>query len=165
MDFPEDLKPKKQAPLTPEQALVKGRAWCAFQERCHQDTRLKLFSWGLKSTDVDQVIAQLISEGFLNEERFAIAFAGGKFRVKHWGKQKIRVELKKKKVSEPCIRGGLASIDDKDYMASLKIMFAKRQKEIKDSNPWQRRAKIANFLIGKGYEPELVNSLFREEEY
>jgi regulatory protein len=163
MDFPGNPNPRKQSVLTPEQALVKGRAWCAFQERCHQETRSKLYEWGLKSTEVDQVIAQLISEGFLNEERFAIAFAGGKFRINHWGKLKIRTELKRKKVSDPCIRKGLAAIDEKDYMATIKVLIEKREKEIPESDPWRRRVKIMNFLISKGYEPELVKSQLNEE--
>jgi regulatory protein len=165
MDFHEDLNPKKRPSLTPEQALVKGREWCAFQERCHQETRSKLYDWGLKGTEADQVLAQLISEGFLNEERFAVAFAGGKFRIKHWGKQKIRIELRKKKISEPCIRKGLAAIEEKDYLSALKSLMEKRKNEIKESDPWRRKGKIANFLISKGYERELVYTLMNENDF
>ena len=72
---------KKRKTLTPLQALVKAQATCAYQERCQQEMRDKLYEWGLHSEAVENMIAQLISDNFLNEERFAKAFAGGKFRI------------------------------------------------------------------------------------
>lgn len=162
MDNSSDHKPKKTARLTAEQALVKIRAWCAYQERCNQDVRSKLFDWGFRGEVAEQLIAQLISEGFLNEERYAKTFAGGKFRIKKWGKRKIIQELKKKNISEPCIRKGLAGIDEKEYIATLTALLEKKKKEIKESNVWQRKAKLSNFLIGKGFEPELVYEIMRE---
>ncbi|MFI5141877.1 MAG: regulatory protein RecX, partial [Bacteroidia bacterium] len=101
---------------TPEQALIKIRDWCAYQERCQQEARDKLYDYGLKTDDVENIIAQLVNENFINEERFAIAFAGGKFRIKKWGKVKIKQELKAKRVSDYCIKKGLAIIDNTDYI-------------------------------------------------
>jgi regulatory protein len=101
----EEKKPKKK--LTPNQALIKAQMSCAYQERCQQEIRDKLYEWGLHSNEVENIIADLISTNFLNEERFAKAFAGGKFRIKKWGKVKIKIELKKRKISDYCIRKGL----------------------------------------------------------
>jgi regulatory protein len=145
------------------QALEKARAWCAYQERCSQDTRKKLSDWGLWGDEAEQVIAQLISEGFLNEERFAKAFAGGKFRIKKWGKRKIVSELKKKNISEPCIRRGLAVIEEAEYLATLKMLLLKKTKDAKESNPWRLKTKIVTFLVSKGYEPELVRAMLKEQ--
>ena len=91
-------EPKKKK-LTPQQAVIKAQMSCAYQERCQQEMRDKLYEWGLYSNDVENIIANLISDGYLNEERFAKAFAGGKFRIKKWGRIRIKLELKKRKIS------------------------------------------------------------------
>jgi len=88
--------------LSGEQALQKLRQYCGYQERCHQEVKEKLYSLGIREADQGTLIATLIEENYLNEERFAIAFAGGKFRIKEWGKNKIRYELRQRQVSDYC---------------------------------------------------------------
>ena len=95
--------------VTNEQALQKIKHYCAYQERCHSEVKEKLYSLGVWKKDQDQMIATMIEEGYLNEERFAIAFASGRFKIKHWGRVKIRYELKQKQVSEYC---SLGAVDD-----------------------------------------------------
>ena len=90
--------------FTPEQAIPKIKQYCAYQERCHAEVKDKLYSFGLHRKDVDEIIVLLIGENYLNEERFAIHYAGGKFRINHWGKNKIKQALKQKRVSDYCIK-------------------------------------------------------------
>lgn len=151
-------------PLTPLQALEKARRWCALQERCHTEVHTKLCSWGLTHDEANQIAAQLISEGFLNEERFARAFSRGKFRMKQWGRNKIVHELKKKKVTPYCIHKGLEEIDDDEYMQMLRKLLLKRRQEVKERNPWKRKAKIVSFLVAKGYETELIKDVLSDSE-
>ena len=99
--------------------LNKARRYCVYQERSQQKKQKKLYSLGLFKKDVEESIAMMVTEGYLNEERFAIAYAGGKFRIKHWGKNKIKQALKLKKVSDYCIRQALKSIADDDYLKVL----------------------------------------------
>jgi regulatory protein len=113
---------KKQ--LTKEQALQKLKHYCAYQERCHSEVKEKLYSLGVWKKDHDEIIASLIEENYLNEVRFAIAYAGGKLRVKQWGRVKIRYELKQKQVSDYCIKKALKQIHEEAYMAVL-IQLAK----------------------------------------
>ena len=98
--------------LTPQQALQKLKHYCAYQERCHSEVRDKLFSLGIWKRDQDAIIATLIEENYLNEERFALAYAGGKYRMKQWGRQRIRYELKQKQVSDYSIKKALKQIDE-----------------------------------------------------
>src|SRR5688500_923655 len=98
--------------LTAQQAKERIQQYCAYQERSHLEVRNKLYSFGLYRGDVDEILAGLITDGFLNEERFAKAFAGGKFRMKKWGRIKITHALESKGVSSNCIRIGLREIDD-----------------------------------------------------
>lgn len=130
--------------------------WCAYQERSQQDVRDKLYDYGLHRKEVEEMISRLITENFLNEERFAIAFAGGKFRQLGWGKTKIKLALKQKKVSEYCIRKALSSIDDMAYLKSLHQLIQKRGKLEKEKNPLRKNYKLAQYAISRGFEPDLV---------
>ncbi len=141
---------------TPDKALKKAESYCAYQERSQQEVRDKVYSWGLHKKEVEEIISTLISTGYLKEERFASAFAGGKFRIKKWGKKKIRLALQNKQVSEPLIRKALAEIDEKDYKKTLKEVIASRSKQIKEKNVLKRKYKIASYAISRGFEPEKV---------
>ena len=138
------------------QALSKAEKFCAYQERSHKEVRTKLYSYGLHKKDVEDILTQLITSGFLNEERFAKAFAGGKFRMKKWGRNKIENELKQRDISKRCIQIGLKEIDDGDYRKAISDLIRKKNKAITESNLFKRRNKLAVYMIGKGYEPELI---------
>jgi regulatory protein len=144
------------------QAHAKIQKYCAYQERCHSEVRKKLFEYGLKSSEVDEIITNLILSGFLNEERYAKAFAGGKFRMKKWGRLKIVHALEANDVSKNCIKAGLKEIDAEDYVKTLRDILAKKVDEIHESNIYAQRDKLSKFAIQKGYEPELVWKIIRE---
>jgi regulatory protein len=147
---------KKEKSSTDKEALIKISAFCTYQERTHQEVRNKLYDFGLNKDAVEAIIVILIQENFLNEERFAKTYAGGKFRIKNWGKRKIQEALKQKGVSEYCIREAMKEISDKDYMKTLKSLIEKRESKEIEKNVYKRKHKIARYLIGKGYEAELV---------
>lgn len=148
---------KKQKKLTPTEAFARICRYCAYQERSHQEVRNKLFSFGLSTNDVEDLISQVITGGFLNEERYAKAFAGGKFRMKKWGRVKIQHELEAMGLTKNCIQRGLREIDPSDYRKMLRGLLEKKLREAQgEENEFKRRDKVARFAIGKGYEPELV---------
>lgn len=142
--------------LSTNEARMKAEAYCAYQERSHQELRDKLYSWGLHQAEVEQLIAALITENFLNEERFARIYAQGKFHQKSWGKQKIAHGLKLKGVSPRLIEDALKDIDDTDYQSLLEQVLRKKAGLIKDVDPYLRKMKLARYAIGKGYESESV---------
>src|SRR5215467_3120575 len=115
--------------FTKEQALQKAKHYCAYQERSHFEAKEKLYSFGLHKQEVELVLSQLIEENYLNEERFAIRFASGKFRMKHWGRIKIKYELKQKQVSEYCIKAALKEIDEEEYRSTLIKLAAQKWSE------------------------------------
>ena len=136
--------------------LNKIKKYCAYQERSQQEVRDKLYTLGLHRREVEQIISQLVTENYLNEERFAIAYAGGKFRMKQWGKNKIKAALKQKKVSDYCIRKALNEINDKDYRKALDKLISEKIKAVKDENPLKKKYKVAQYIISRGFEAELV---------
>ena len=148
--------------LTPQESLVRIYRYCAYQERSHQEVRSKLFEYGLHAGEVDELMARLITEGFLNEERFAKAFSGGKFRIKKWGRLKIQRALASRGLTENCIARGMKEIDGTDYNKALKEILKKKAKQLDERNPFKKRDKVARFAIGKGYEPELVWDIVKE---
>jgi regulatory protein len=143
--------------LTKEEALQKLRQYCAYQERSHYEVQQKLYQLGIRKSEHDEVISTLIEEDYLNEERFAKAFAGGKFRMKDWGRKKIYYALKEKKVSEYSIKQAMKEIDEAEYAKNLNELVAERYESLKDEQYLVRKKKTIDFLIQKGYEYELVS--------
>ena len=150
--FPSNKKKK----LTIPEAQQKIYRYCAYQERSHQEVRNKLFEFGLSSNQVEEIIVSLITEGFLSEERFSKAFAGGKFRIKNWGRIKITKALEAKGVSSNCIKIGLQEIDETEYQKTLRTILQKKAEQTEEQNIFIKRDKIASFAIQKGFEPDLV---------
>jgi regulatory protein len=144
--------------LSKEQALQKLRHYCAYQDRCHAEVKEKLYSYGLRKQDVEASISQLIEEGCLNEERFAIQFAGGKFRTKQWGRVKIKYELKQKRVSDYCIRRALAEIGKGDYQKTAEKLARKKWNSIKEEGAglFVKTNKTRNYMLQKGFESVVI---------
>lgn len=148
--------------LTPEQAWQKIKHFCAYQERCHFETKEKLFGFGLSKTDVETLISRLIEEDYLNEARFAAQFAGGHFRLKKWGRVKIVYALKQKKVSPLNIKSALKEIDEENYKAVLMKLAEAKWKLLKHEQYLNRQAKTSQYLMNKGYEPTLVQETIQQ---
>ena len=142
--------------LTPEQALQKLRQYCAYQERSHYEVEQKLWELGQPGKVHATLIAKLIEDDYLNEERFAIQFAGGKFRMKDWGRKKILYALREKKVSEYSIKKAMKEISEEDYLKTLESLAEKKYALLEGELPALRKKKTMEYLITKGYEPDLV---------
>jgi regulatory protein len=148
--------------LSLEQALQKARHYCGYQERSHGDVQEKLYSFGLRKKDVETALATLIEENYLNEQRFAEQFAGGHFRLKEWGKVKIRYELKQRQVSEYCIKKALTLIDGEEYERTLARLAEKKWETLRrESNLFVRKRKLQDYLLQKGYESDRVSAAVR----
>ncbi len=162
-NFEHKLEVKKHIKLTPKQALLKAANYCAYQERCHNEVLERLKEWGIFGYDAQELLLTLIEQNYVNEERFAIAYAGGKFRVKLWGKVKIKLELKQRQISEYCINKALKEISDEDYDKTLNHIIDKKWDEITDKNLLSKRAKVAKYTIGKGFEQHLIWDILRNK--
>ena len=149
--------------MTPGQALQKVKHYCAYQERSHSEVKDKLYSYGLHKSDVETILSQLIEENYLNEERFALQFAGGKFRMKQWGRVKIKYELKQRQVSEYCIKKALKSIDETAYEKTLQKLFDDKIKTLRsEKNIFIKKKKVQDYLLQKGFEADLVRGMLVE---
>jgi len=147
----------KQQSFTIEQAMRAAEHFCAYQERCHQDVERKLKKMGMIQDAIDQIIPHLLQHNFLNETRFAKAFAGGKFRIKKWGRNRIKRELKMRGINKRTIDIGLAEISDNDYREAFETLSRKRNSQLEsETNKYKRRKKLADYLLYRGWESHLV---------
>jgi len=147
----------KEKKITDEKvALTKAEHYCAYQERSQQEVRDKLYEWGLWPQAVENIIVQLISGNYLNEERFAKAYTKGKFNQKGWGKIKIKQGLKLKQVPDVLIKKSLAMIDPDDYLQTLETIISKKAALITEKDAYKRRYKLQQYAMGRGYEADLI---------
>lgn len=149
--------------LSYEEAKVKVASYCAYQERYQQEVRSKLYSYGLYQSEVEELLSYLISEGFVNEERFALAFAGGKFRLKKWGKVKIENELKKRNISPYCIQKALSEIEEEDYLDTIAALVESKMTLSSNEDLFTLKKQIADYLIRKGFESDLVWNILNDK--
>jgi regulatory protein len=139
------------------EAKAKLEALCAYQERCQFEIDQKLISWGFYQEERNQLIADLISNRFIDEERFASAYVSGKFRIKRWGRIKIKTSLFQKHISKFSIEKALNEIDKEEYYQTLQTLAIKKLKDLmKEKDSWAKRAKLMRFLQSKGYENDLI---------
>ena len=143
------------------QIMEKIKRYCAYQERCKQAVRNKLYEWSVKNDKIEQIINELEEEGYVNEARFAEVFVRGKFNIKSWGTQKIIAELKRRNISDSCIKNAVNEIDRKLYLEKLHKLTQKWLHEHKHESKSNQKQKLFRYLFSKGYEQgdiwEVVN--------
>ena len=153
---------KSKKYISNAEAYTKITKWCAYQERAQQEVRDKLYDFGLNKEEVEQLLTRIISEGFVNEERFAISFANGKLNQLGWGRIKISYALKAKRVSDYCIKKALKSLDEGKYVQMLEDAYEKRSKIEKEKHPLKRKYKLMAYLSGRGFEQDLIGQIIKE---
>ena len=157
------MEPQKANKIIDEKsAIAKAEHYCAYQERSQQEVRDKLYEWGQHANVVENIISGLISDNFLNEERFAKGYATGKFRQKGWGKVKIKQGLKFKRVPDVLIKKALQSIPDDEYLLMLQKVLAKKGAVLSEKNVYKRNYKLQQYAMGRGYESDLISDLLKE---
>ena len=147
--------------FTKEVALQKLQSYCAYQERCHQEVTAKLYDLGMTGDAADQIIAKLIEDNFLNEERFARAYARGKFRMKSWGKIRIRQELKMRNIPEYSIQQAMKEVDTEGgYLETLERILKNKAAEY-DNKDRQKHEKLYAFALRRGFESEFIGDTLK----
>jgi regulatory protein len=161
-----NIPPKSKPNPSFLEAKHKLEAYCAYQERCMQEIEEKLHGWGFYGEQEDNLIADLISNNYLNEERFASAYVSGKTRIKKWGRIKIKLNLKQKRISDYSTKKAFKEIDEDEYLENLNYLAKKKFELVKGKNKWDKKAKIQRYLLSKGYENQLVyevlSTLFKD---
>jgi regulatory protein len=147
-----------------KEAIQKIENFCGYQERCHDEVVAKLRTMKMDSNEIDQIMANLIAENFLNEERFACSFARGKHRIKHWGKIRIINELKYRKIAQTLINIALKEITLEEYLATFHTLAERQWETIRETNTLKKRKKFCDYILRRGFESNLVYDKVKELE-
>lgn len=142
--------------FTVDEIKRKLEQYCVYQDRCHKEVEQKMREYNLIPEAKEMILLSLLQDNFLNEERFAKSFTRGKFRIKHWGKQRIVRELKFRDISSYNIKTALKEIDEQEYLKTIYSITEKRNEAISEPNIYKRKRKLIDFLMRKGYENELI---------
>jgi regulatory protein len=150
--------------LSQEIAFEKTKRYCAYQDRCHQEVRQKIISLKIYGDDLEEIMTELIKQDFLNEERYARSFARGKFRVKKWGRNKIKQQLYARRISDYCIRKAMTEIEEEDYIDTLREVIDKKVNQLEDQPKLIRKDKAIKYALSRGYESNLIFKIVKELE-
>jgi len=158
------MQEKTFQPIDQKTATTKAEAYCAYQERSQYEVRGKLITLGMRHEELENIIIHLIENNYLNESRFAIAYATGKLRMKGWGKNKISQALKFKQVSTPLIKKALQQLDETEYLDKLKEVLEKKQATLKEKVAYQRNYKLVQYALSRGFEQDLIFFVLKTSE-
>ena len=146
-----------------EYFLEKAERYCAYRERCSHEVEQKLRTLGAPSGKAQQVMKHLQEQGFVDDHRFAMSFVRGKLHNNHWGRQRIIMELKQRNIPGATIQQALETISPEDYQAVMEKVARKKAATTKDPDAFIRNGKIAAYCMQKGFEPDMVWQLIREQ--
>lgn len=149
-------KMKGQKAYSVDEATRRLESYCAYQERCHKEVTQKLYDMKMIPEAQDKIIVHLIQHNFLNEERFAKAYVRGKFRIKKWGRQRLKLELKRKGIHKNLVASALKEINNNDYYDTFNALAEKRANSLTESNIYKKRKKVADYLLYRGWESSMV---------
>ena len=142
--------------LSNEIALNKLKHYCAYQDRSHREVRTKLLKLEIYGDDLEEIMGELIKEKFLDEERYACSFARGKFRLKKWGRNKIKQHLKQHQISDYCMRKAMKEIDEEEYIETLTSIIEKKKKHYDEADSFKLKQKVISYCLSRGYEMNLI---------
>jgi regulatory protein len=142
--------------------LDKAMAQCSRREFCIDDIRGKLSLWGLEKEDADKIIETLISEKFIDETRYASAFVRDKFKYNKWGRVKIVVHLRSKKIAEDKINEALSLIDNDQYIIFLRGLLESHRRTVKSKNNYDLKSKLMHYGLSKGFESSLLYEILND---
>ena len=148
--------------LTTKEIERKLQYYCSYQDRCHKEVVSKLKTFNINIQNSNQIISNLIRDGYLNESRFSKSFVRGKFNFKNWGKIRITNELKRRNISSYNINHGLKEIDEKDYEQKLEELFTKKLSSLSKLTSFEKKKKIISYLLYRGWESNLIYSEINE---
>ena len=148
--------------LSYEEMKSKAQSYCAYQERCHMEVENKLKTYSTSQEEINNIIYEPIKNNYLNETRFAQAFARGKFKFKNWGRNRIKMELEKRKVSKKNIDLGLNEIIEEDYIKKLDELFQKCSEKFKKYDRQNMKKKIFDYLNYRGWEYDKIFNKLNE---
>ena len=141
---------------TEQEAYLQLAAMCAQAEHCEQEMRDKMKRWAIEPDTQDRVIARLIKERYIDNERYARAFVKDKIRYNKWGRRKVMQALWMKRIDDDILHQVLDEIDDKEYIDVLIPLLKQKRKAIKAKSDYELNQKLVRFALGRGFDFSII---------
>lgn len=154
--------------MTEQEAYLRLAALCAQAEHCEYEMQEKMRHWEIADDAQARVMQRLITERYVDDERFARAFANDKVKYNKWGRRKVEQAMWLKHIAEDIRQRVLDSIDDEEYIAILRPLLQQKRRSVKAHNDYELRQKLIKFAIGRGFTMDIIKqciSIDDEEEY
>ena len=139
--------------------LNKAATYASRCEHCESDVREKLLIWGGTTEETDEIIAYLIEERYIDNQRYANSYAKDKFRFNHWGKYKISMMLRSKDIESETIEEALDQIDEEEYLEKLQQILRDKLRSLKYSSEYEKKGKLFKFAQSRGFESSAISKV------
>ena len=153
---------KKQ--MTGQQAYTKLTALCARSEHCQHEMLEKMRQWGVGEEEQAQVMARLIKEQYIDDERFTRAFVADKVRYNKWGRRKVEEALWLKHIDKETSKRILDEISDEEYIDILKPLLKQKMKSVRAQSDYELKAKLIRFALGRGFTMDIIKQCIEVED-
>ena len=155
------MKENSPKTMTLHALLDRARHYCALSEQCETSVRQKLIGWGAVSSEVEEVIASLRADDYLNDKRFACSYAESKIKQQHWGRQKVLYQLRLKRLSKEAVAAGMAVVDDDIYYDILAAEASKKLRLLGGEMTPDNQRRLLSFLASRGFTMEEINHVIK----
>ena len=141
---------------TEQDAYLTLAALCAQAEHCQYEMLEKMRRWELDDEAQARVMQRLVSERYVDDERYARAFVKDKVRYNKWGRRKVEQALWQKHIDEDIRQQVLDEIDDEEYISVLRPLLKQKRRSTKAANDYQLNQKLMRFALGRGFTFDII---------
>lgn len=141
---------------TEREALNELMAMCAKAEHCEHEMQEKMRRWGLSDDVQAKIMARLVADKFVDDERYAEAFVRDKLRFNKWGRRKIDQALWAKHVSEDIRQRALDSIADKEYIEILRPLLKQKSRSVRANSDYEAKMRLIKFALSRGFDYDII---------
>lgn len=150
--------------MTEQEAYLQLAALCAQAEHCQQEMRDKMRRWELDETVQNRIVARLVKERYIDDERYARAFVKDKIRYNKWGRRKVQQALWQKHIDADIQQRVLDEIDEIEYLDILRPLLKQKRKSIKAESDYELNQKLIRFALGRGFGFDIIRQCLNVDD-
>ena len=149
---------------TEQEAYLTLAALCARSEHCQWEMLEKMRRWELDDAALARVMARLVKERYVDDERYARAFVKDKVRYNKWGRRKVEQALWQKRIDDDIRERVLDEVDKEEYLNVLRPLLKQKRKSIKAENDYELKQKLVRFALGRGFTYDIIRQCIDVDE-
>lgn len=150
--------------MTEQEAFLRLSALCAQAEHCEYEMQEKMRRWQLPDDAQARVMQRLVSERYVDDNRYALAFARDKVKYNKWGRRKVEQALWQKRIADDIRQQVLDGIGDADYISVLRPLLQQKRRAVKARNDYELRMKLVKFALGRGFTMDVIRQCVNTDD-